>query len=542
MTGEGHPQPIRGNDVRGVRGIVGVVLRATDPARLARWYEDLLGARVSATADHLAVSVGAEGTAPADTGYEVAAHGHAGVTFRVDDLDAMVRQLRAGGADVDVSEPAGPEGRIASVRDPEGNVVKLWERPLSGFPTGTPQPRYVRIAEDDSGEPGDRRGWNHSSHPRPWLRWSALLLAVALAVIMVTVLRREGEQPGTAAPSSAPTTATGPTVATTSRSSNRDSPASPVTVREIGHPLLGGSGGWELLARGDEAVLRIQPDRGRVTRTTVPPVRSGGPVAFIAGPDSVLVRPLDDVGGYVVPDGEPAREVPRGLDRGGHAFPGPEPGQVWLQPADGSTGPIELLTLQGERTGTTLATPSRGFWPIGSDRRGYVLGTSTDGVYVARPDGLHRVTTGALWAAGPTRFLVIECDDRARCSSVVIDRDTGARRALNRGFGKDVGAMGSISPDGSLAAVLTGEPDRPLRLELIDLETGEVHRLGVTVAQRFRPARTMAWSPDSDWLLVAAGSSGLAAVDARTRQLRDLGVEPDVIGEVSEVTVRRTAR
>lgn len=534
--------------MRGVHGIGGVVLRSAEPDRLARWYGDLLGARVSATGEHLALS--------ADTGSAtplVEPSAHWAVCFQVDDLDALVRHLRDAGVDVEVTEPGPAEGRLASLRDPEGNVVTLWQRSRSGLAI-TPQPRYVRVVDDDRGgaadpavpaapaDPVGRGGLPR--HPLVWLRWLALPLAAALAVIAVIVLQREGEQPSTAAPSSAPITQLIPTLTTPPQDSESDSSASQapsVTVHEVGHPLLDGSGGWELLARGDEAVLRIQPDRGRLTRTTVPPVRSGGPVAFIAGPDRVLALPLDDVGGYVVPDGEPARELPRGLDHGGQAFPGPEPGQVWFQSGDTPGHSIELLTLDGERTGVTLEAPPRGFWPLGSDHRGYVLGSSTGGTYLARPDGLHRVTSGALWAVGPTRFLAIECDERARCSSVVIDRDSGARRVLVRDFERDVNASGVISPDGSLAALLTGEPGQPTELELIDLETGKVQRPGLTVAQQFDPARAMAWSPDGDWLLVA-GSSGLAAVNARTRRLHDLGVEPDVIGEVSEVTVRRTAR
>jgi predicted enzyme related to lactoylglutathione lyase len=50
------------------------------------------------------------------------------VNFRVRDLDAMLAQLRAGGADVagDTQEMAGV-GRFGWVTDPEGNRIELWQ-------------------------------------------------------------------------------------------------------------------------------------------------------------------------------------------------------------------------------------------------------------------------------------------------------------------------------------------------------------------------------------------------------------------------------
>jgi predicted enzyme related to lactoylglutathione lyase len=50
-----------------------------------------------------------------------------GINFRVDDLDAMVEQLRAAGVDVEVDMEDYPNGRFAQLSDPEGNAVQLWE-------------------------------------------------------------------------------------------------------------------------------------------------------------------------------------------------------------------------------------------------------------------------------------------------------------------------------------------------------------------------------------------------------------------------------
>ena len=49
------------------------------------------------------------------------------INFRVDDLDAIVEQLRSAGETVDVDPERYPNGRFAEVRDPEGNGIQLWQ-------------------------------------------------------------------------------------------------------------------------------------------------------------------------------------------------------------------------------------------------------------------------------------------------------------------------------------------------------------------------------------------------------------------------------
>ena len=50
------------------------------------------------------------------------------LNFRVGDLDAMIAQLRANGADVaeEIQEMEGV-GRFGWVTDPEGNRIELWQ-------------------------------------------------------------------------------------------------------------------------------------------------------------------------------------------------------------------------------------------------------------------------------------------------------------------------------------------------------------------------------------------------------------------------------
>lgn len=49
------------------------------------------------------------------------------VNFRVADLEAMVRQLRDAEIKVTLDPEEYPNGRFASLHDPENNLVQLWQ-------------------------------------------------------------------------------------------------------------------------------------------------------------------------------------------------------------------------------------------------------------------------------------------------------------------------------------------------------------------------------------------------------------------------------
>ena len=104
-------------------------MRASDPAALGAWYRDCLGLG----ADENGVwqqepGVTAFATFESDTDYFGSHAQQTMLNFRVGDLDAMLAQLRAKGADVvdDIQDMEGV-GRFGWVVDPEGNRVELWE-------------------------------------------------------------------------------------------------------------------------------------------------------------------------------------------------------------------------------------------------------------------------------------------------------------------------------------------------------------------------------------------------------------------------------
>lgn len=116
-----------------VNGIGGFFFKAQDAAALSRWYLKHLG--VGNAPDSYDEPVWRQDAGPtvfAPFGRE---HWESpylgptgwGVNFRVDDLDAMVAQLRDADVNVEVDPEIYPNGRFALLVDPEGNSVQLWE-------------------------------------------------------------------------------------------------------------------------------------------------------------------------------------------------------------------------------------------------------------------------------------------------------------------------------------------------------------------------------------------------------------------------------
>ena len=115
-----------------VTGIGGFFFRAKDPEALASWYEDRLGVTGVPAGDgdepwRQEAGVTAFAPFPQDA-QMIGPPEHAWmINFRVEDLDAIVTQLRAAGETVEVDPQRYPMGVFAQLEDPEGNRVQLWQ-------------------------------------------------------------------------------------------------------------------------------------------------------------------------------------------------------------------------------------------------------------------------------------------------------------------------------------------------------------------------------------------------------------------------------
>ena len=116
-----------------VTGIGGFFFRAVNPDALATWYLTRLGMnqpRREARRGTVAPAGGRDGVRalPSQDSEMIGPPEHTWmINFRVNDLDAIVLQLRNAGETVEVHPERYPNGRFAELRDPEGNSIQLWQ-------------------------------------------------------------------------------------------------------------------------------------------------------------------------------------------------------------------------------------------------------------------------------------------------------------------------------------------------------------------------------------------------------------------------------
>jgi glyoxylase I family protein len=118
--------------VEAVNGIGGFFFRARDPAALAVWYQEQLGIKTVPETYEEGAWRQQEGETvfapfPEDSRMIGPPEHTWMINFRVDDLDAIVTQLRDAGETVEVDPERYPNGRFAELRDPEGNGIQLWQ-------------------------------------------------------------------------------------------------------------------------------------------------------------------------------------------------------------------------------------------------------------------------------------------------------------------------------------------------------------------------------------------------------------------------------
>lgn len=118
-----------------VTGLGGIFFKSRDPTALAAWYAEHLGLSVD---DWGGVRFDEdEGRAgytlwsafAADTTYFAPSTQSFMVNFRVDDLDALLAQLRAAGVEVDPRIEESEFGRFGWIMDPDGTRIELWQPP-----------------------------------------------------------------------------------------------------------------------------------------------------------------------------------------------------------------------------------------------------------------------------------------------------------------------------------------------------------------------------------------------------------------------------
>ena len=126
-----------------VTGIGGVFFKAKDPKGLALWYREKLGIvpmegmgfaifQWRDKDDTASLGTTVWGLFRDDTKYFAPSDKPYMLNYRVRNLDRMLAQLRTLGVTVSGKVEEDFNGKFASVMDPEGNKIQLWE-PKAGY-------------------------------------------------------------------------------------------------------------------------------------------------------------------------------------------------------------------------------------------------------------------------------------------------------------------------------------------------------------------------------------------------------------------------
>ncbi len=122
-----------------VTGVGGVFFSAKDPVALRAWYQSHLGIDVQPWGGAAFPWTDAAGApvkgktawliGPADGKHYAPSKSTFMVNYRVEDLTALLRALRAEGCNVLEKTDESEYGKFGWVMDPEGNKVELWQPP-----------------------------------------------------------------------------------------------------------------------------------------------------------------------------------------------------------------------------------------------------------------------------------------------------------------------------------------------------------------------------------------------------------------------------
>ena len=120
-----------------VTGFGGIFFKAHDPQALGAWYEKHLRMKIERFGG---AKFAEDATRPGctlwtpfkqDTKYFAPSDKPYMMNFRVDDLHALLAELRGAGVQVDERVDESEYGRFGWIMDPEGNRVELWEPPIA---------------------------------------------------------------------------------------------------------------------------------------------------------------------------------------------------------------------------------------------------------------------------------------------------------------------------------------------------------------------------------------------------------------------------
>ena len=125
--------PMRAEPIGHITGLGGVFVTSKDPKALAAWYKNVLGINLESWGGAI-LRYDAPGhppmalwnAMPANSDELTPSHRDFMINFAVDDLDAFLARLKTKGVTI-LKREADGTGKFASILDPDGTKVELWQ-------------------------------------------------------------------------------------------------------------------------------------------------------------------------------------------------------------------------------------------------------------------------------------------------------------------------------------------------------------------------------------------------------------------------------
>lgn len=117
-----------------VIGIGGIFFKFKDPAKMNKWYADVLGLVTNDYGVLFSFNTGGNprgflqlGTFPENSDYFGQAGQQSMINFRVSEMDKLVERLRKNNVEILNDIESFEYGKFLHISDPEGNRIELWE-------------------------------------------------------------------------------------------------------------------------------------------------------------------------------------------------------------------------------------------------------------------------------------------------------------------------------------------------------------------------------------------------------------------------------
>ncbi|HEU5007541.1 MAG TPA: hypothetical protein VFT67_11230 [Jatrophihabitantaceae bacterium] len=298
----------------------------------------------------------------------------------------------------------------------------------------------------------------------------------------------------------------------------------------------------QLFVRAGDAVAHLDFAAGTVTTTTIPALRSTGPVTFGVTETGAFVRPMDAVPGYFVPDGGPPREL-TGVLANTAVLPGPDSESVWIEEFRDNTlqGMREVYVPTSAVTSRSLPLPAgvgRVWGPPQADGSGYVLVYGQHGTFDLRPDGAHRLPSvllhATVLASGDDRLLMATCSSPRlqRCPVWLVHLPDGRRSRVGSALAVSGQLAGVIAPDARTALVYQPGTPGQLAARVLDLGTGRMLGAPVPIDSDVQPGSAV-YTADGRWVFLVSAKDSLAAMDARTGAVQRIDAGLSVVYQLA---------